>query len=93
MACALAAAIAARAAGRQGSDKYFAMHDVLFENQTSFSGKGNLWTTGSIDCTVEPPAAQVPLQLGGCSGAGYGIAWIGTEAPPASAFNCGFDFD
>ena len=41
---AMPAAIATRAMAKQGNDKFFAMHDVLFQNQAAFSGKGNVWT-------------------------------------------------
>src|SRR5262245_38195584 len=53
---AMPAAIAARAVLKQGQDKFFAMHDILFKSQAEFQGKGQQWTPPQF----EKFASQVP---------------------------------
>jgi protein-disulfide isomerase len=53
---AMPAAIAVKAMYKQGADKFFAFHDLLFQNQAEYSGKGNVWTPEQF----EKFASQVP---------------------------------
>jgi protein-disulfide isomerase len=53
---AMPAAIATKAMYKQGADKFFAMHDLVFQNQAAISGKGNVWTPEKF----EQFASQVP---------------------------------